>query len=539
MTVAQMAPPDEVFVQATPAGGWAHAVAAQPDPTESGRWDAAGARVGWTAGDGAAQLTLAAAVDVSRLALRWRGGVAEDARVFGDAWERTYGDCTWTGVVAHRVLTWLWLAWDAATGRTTGAGVRTGPAAWCSWTVDVDGVTLWADVRSGSRPVRLGARELPIAELVSISSTRRPYAVLDELTAALAPPSLRPATGPVVGANNWYYAYGHGFDADAVVGDARTIVRLCDGHPVAPFSVIDAGWGVGDSSCDGGPWQHGKNSFADMAAVAHRIRAEGARPGLWYRPLLSRERTELTHPVHTDVGYPLDPSLPAVLDEVTADLARFRDWGYELVKHDFSTFDVTGAFAPAFGPAMGSGQFTFTDRSRTTAEIISAFYRRISDATPDSVVIGCNTVGHLAAGLVDVQRIGDDTSGRHWERTRRMGVNTLAARLPQHGRFFVADADCVPATPQTPWSSNRQFLDLVARSGTALFLSIDPASLDDAVTDDIRAALAVALDGGTAGGVEPLDAVGNATPRRWRVGDREVTYDWSGPLGAEPFLHDV
>ena len=56
-----------------------------------------------------------------------------------------------------------------------------------------------------------------------------------------------------------------------------------------------------------------------------------------------------------------------------------------------------------------------------------------------------------------------------------MGVNTLAFRLPQHNRFFAVDADCVPCTPQTPWELNQRFLDLVARSGTALFVSVDPS----------------------------------------------------------------
>ena len=37
-------------------------------------------------------------------------------------------------------------------------------------------------------------------------------------------------------------------------------------------------------------------------------------------------------------------------------------------------------------------------------------------------------------------RTGDDTSGRIWERTRRMGVNTLAFRLPQHNAFYHIDA---------------------------------------------------------------------------------------------------
>ena len=42
-----------------------------------------------------------------------------------------------------------------------------------------------------------------------------------------------------------------------------------------------------------------------------------------------------------------------------------------------------------------------------------------------------------------LNRTGDDTSGRIWERTRRMGVNTLAFRLPQHNTFYHIDADCV------------------------------------------------------------------------------------------------
>jgi alpha-galactosidase len=144
-------------------------------------------------------------------------------------------------------------------------------------------------------------------------------------------------------------------------------------------------------------------------------------------------------------------------------------------------------------------------------------------------------VGHLAAGLVQAQRTGDDTSGRHWERTRRMGVNTLAFRLAQHGRLFTVDADCVPSTPQTDWALNRQLLDLVARSGTALFVSVDPSTRTDAVDADLGAALRIALDGGQPGGVEPLDWLASPTPSRWRCGDEVRTYDWMQSTGADPY----
>ena len=73
-------------------------------------------------------------------------------------------------------------------------------------------------------------------------------------------------------------------------------------------------------------------------------------------------------------------------------------------------------------------------------------YAAIREAAGPSVVIGCNTIGHLGAGFFELQRTGDDTSGREWERTRKMGVNTMAFRLPQHGTFFAADADCAPIT---------------------------------------------------------------------------------------------
>jgi alpha-galactosidase len=237
---------------------------------------------------------------------------------------------------------------------------------------------------------------------------------------------------------------------------------------------------------------------------------------------------------HDKPGRALDPSYPEVLDLVRADLQRFRDWGFELVKHDFSTYDVFGRFGPAMGSRLTAAGWQLHDPSRTTAEILLAFYREIRAAAEDVVLIGCNTVGHLAAGLVDVQRTGDDTSGRDWERTRKMGVNTLAFRLPQHNRFFTVDADCVPCTPQTPWELNERFLDLVARSGTALFLSIDPLARTKQSDRALRDGIRLALSGGDASGIEPLDWLVNTTPSAWRAGTESIHYDWSRPWGADP-----
>ncbi len=218
-----------------------------------------------------------------------------------------------------------------------------------------------------------------------------------------------------------------------------------------------------------------------------------------------------------------------------ADIRRFRDWGFELIKHDFSTFDALGRWGFQMGGRPAGEGLVPADPTRTTAEVLVDFYRVIGEAAGDGIVLGCNTVGHLAAGLVQAQRTGDDTSGRVWERTRRMGVNTLAFRLAQHRRFFTVDPDCVPCTPATDWALNRQFLDLVARSRTALFVSVDPAARTDQTDADLSAALRLALDGGASEGVEPLDWLDTTTPRHWRCGEQELGYAWFEGAGADPF----
>ncbi|MFJ2160824.1 hypothetical protein [Streptomyces sp. NPDC087856] len=504
--------------------------------TTEGVWSVRGTRI--TADrtpEGLRLRARAGAEGLSRIVLRWRLDTPEDARILGDAWERGYGDLQWRTLRPDRALPWYVLITGGAFGGpTTGWGVRTRPGALCSWTVDESGVALWADVRSGGLPVLPGEREVDVATVVTAAGPT-PFAAHKALCSAMSPDPL-PAVGPVVGCNNWYYAYGRDFGPDVVLRDARTVVEYADGHPVRPYCVIDDGWTEGGGSAPGGPWDTGlPGVFDDMGDLAARIAETGARPGLWFRPLLSRTETAAVRPgLRRDSGFPLDPSLDVALETVAEDVTRFRRWGYGLIKHDFSTYDVFGRFASHSPAELALPGWSLSDRSRTSAEILVRLYGTIAEAAGDAVVIGCNTVGHLSAGLVRVQRCGDDTSGRSWERTRRMGVNTLAFRLAQHQRFFTLDADCVPCTPQTDWRLNRQFLDLVARSGTALFVSVDPAARTDRTDADLAAAVRLALDGGTPGGVEPLDWLSTTAPRRWRSGAETLVYDWAEPWGAVP-----
>lgn len=523
-----MREPNQVFVQPTPTGELLPAVAADD------RWTAGGVEVRWpTAGE----ILVTAASGVSRVALRWAEPVPSEALVLGDAWERSYGDLQWRHLQPERLLPWYWLAHDEKTGKTFGAGVDVHPGAFCSWTVDGAGFTLWLDLRNGGGPTQLGGRQLTAAVVRRFEDAGTPWLTLHAAVEAMSSAVTPRDIGPVVGANNWYYAYGEGFDEKAVLQDAATVVELADGHPVKPFSVVDDGWNPGGNG-SGGPWESGISGlFDDMARTAAAIKEIGARPGLWFRPLLSREPGPWGRPGQSDgFGRALDPTYPEVLDLVRGDLQRFRDWGFELVKHDFSTYDVFGRFGLAMGARLTDDGWQFHDPTRTTAEIVLDLYREIRAAAQDVILIGCNTVGHLAAGLVDVQRTGDDTSGRDWERTRKMGVNSLAFRLPQHQRFFTVDADCVPCTPQTPWELNRQFLDLVARSGSALFVSVDPAARTARTDRDLGDGIRLALSGGNAadGGIEPLDWLVNTTPTVWRTGTGTVRYAWSRPWGADP-----
>ena len=108
-------------------------------------------------------------------------------------------------------------------------------------------------------------------------------------------------------------------------------------------------------------------------------------------------------------------------------------------------------------------------------------------------------------------------------------MNTLAFRGVQHGAFYAADADCVGVTNAIPWILNRQWLDLVARSGTMLFVSLAPDALGASQRRDLVEALKLASTPQPLG--EPLDWQRTVSPSRWQLMHRERTYDWVGADG--------
>ena len=475
-------------------------------------------------------------VPVEEVRLFWRRPLSERTRVFRDDWERTYAEAGWTTVRDNLGSAWYTMVHED--GRTDGYGVEVQPNALAWWTTATNGVTLTLDLRAGGAPLQLGARTLEAVRLV----TRRGAAGESAFAAGRAfcrmmCPVSRLPKEPVYGYNDWYCAYGKN-TATNFLADAGFIVGLCEGLESRPYVVMDDGWqrnsppvvaplNLGSSGW--GPWDEAGEGFGmKMRPFAAAVAALGAKPGLWYRPFRAWE--EIPDDMRLGAN-PLffDPTHPDLAAMIGRDIRRFRDWGMKLVKIDYLTMDIADgcSFARKTGGRLVPPERVWRDSSRTTAEVLKGLYRTMREAAGDDmVIIGCNALNHLAAGLFEVQRTGGDTSGWKWRQTFEMGVNTLAARAMQDRIFFASDADCVGLAQAgaVPWKKNRLWLDLVSRSGTPLFVSWKQTLADESVRSALKAAYAVASRPRPV--AEPLDWMETPRPRKWRFADGETTYDW-------------
>ena len=469
------------------------------------------------------------ATPVLQVQLRWQQRIPEDRRFLGDHWERSYGDMAWTSMFPDKPMPWYFLTFDGA--QIYGHGVRTGAGAFCHWYVDPFGVSLVMDVRSGGVGVELGGRVLNVATVIEYSpkAGETLYENACNFVARLCDKPLMPPQ-PLYGASNSYYAYSHSSTQDQILADSKSLADLAENKINRPFSVIDMGW---ENPRNGhlSNWRAGNERFPDMGNLANKIKKLNTRPGIWYRPLLSHEGV----PEHwiltgrddfTGQGKCiLDPTVPEVQKQIEDDVKLMTvKWGYELIKYDATTRDILGRWGKSMSDGVTDEGWQFSDKSRTNAEVLINLYRLINKAAGKALLMGCNTVGHLCAGYVHVQRIGDNTSGRDWNITRKMGVNSLAFRALQHGAFFAVDADCVGLTNQIPWKMNQQWMELLAASGTSLFVSADVNYIKDKQKTALRLAYDRASKPQTL--IQPLDWMNNSCPTRWKSGEEFLEFNW-------------
>lgn len=474
---------------------------------------------------------------VKWIKLRWNNlSWDKNIRFLGDAWERGYGDMEWKGMNPNRFMPWYFCAKSEAKSICYGVKVR--PSAMCFWQVDSLGMTLFLDVRCGGSGVNLKGRVIKLADVIACEMRDcTSFEAMQEFCGQMCEDPILPKY-PVYGSNNWYYAYGKSSESE-ILADCDYILNLTKDIENKPYMVIDDCWQEHHrlNEYNGGPWIKGNEKFPDMKALAEKLVQKGVRPGIWVRLLLNEDEN-IKNEWRLSHNNCIDPTNPEALNYIKEDIKRICNWGYTLIKHDFSTFDLFGKWGFQMSPLVTDDGWHFYDDSLTSAEVVKLLYKAILDASVEAsngetLILGCNTIGHLGAGYMHINRTGDDTSGVDWERTRFMGVNTLAFRLPQHGKFYEIDADCVGIDGGISWSMNKQWADVLAQSGTPLFISVRPNILDETEKQELHEILKVASK--QEHHVIPVDWEETTCPEHWQDKDHDIDckYQWFEETGLK------
>lgn len=474
---------------------------------------------------------------VKWIKLRWNNlSWDKNIRFLGDAWERGYGDMEWKGMNPNRFMPWYFCAKSEAKSICYGVKVR--PSAMCFWQVDSLGMTLFLDVRCGGSGVNLKGRVIKLADVIACEMRDcTSFEAMQEFCGQMCEDPILPKYS-VYGSNNWYYAYGKSSESE-ILADCDYILNLTKDIENKPYMVIDDCWQEHHrlNEYNGGPWTKGNEKFPDMKALAEKLVQKGVRPGIWVRLLLNEDEN-IKNEWRLSHNNCIDPTNPEALNYIKEDIKRICNWGYTLIKHDFSTFDLFGKWGFQMSPLVTDDGWHFYDDSLTSAEVVKLLYKAILDASVEAsngetLILGCNTIGHLGAGYMHINRTGDDTSGVIWERTRFMGVNTLAFRLPQHGKFYEIDADCVGIDGGISWSMNKQWADVLAQSGTPLFISVRPNILNETEKQELHEILKVASK--QEHHVIPVDWEETTCPEHWQDKDHDIDckYQWFEETGLK------
>ena len=478
---------------------------------------------------------------VKYLKLRFRGELNFVDKVYGDQWERSglQAFVEWRSVMAHRVLPWYtYLIGD---NQMACYGVKVQPDAMCYWQVDTHGVTLFVNLCCGNEGTDLKSPILAceVVELFS-SDVSNPYLVAQNFSKMMCENPVLPKE-PVFGVLDWYWAYGNTSE-EIILKETDYLMKMCKGTKHKPYVIIDEGWqkfrtctppDYSKPTYIGGPWDAGNEKFPNFDKMPEKIHQKGAKAGVWFRPLQTMGYIPSEAILYQKNGaITLDPSHPFTLERVYNDAKRFSDWGFDLLKQDFTTVDGTGIHnfsSEKQSISMVKPDVKYYDKTKTTAMIFKNLYKTIQNGFGlDKPVMGCNTFTHLTAGIHAINRIGNDNSGMAYEWTRRDGINSVL-RLPTNNIFYVADPDVATFTDKTPIKVNLKFLEMCAITGMATISSETPDILSDEDLKEINRIYKIADQGGL--GYQIVNYDKNANPEEFISPDGKnyTRFDWDEP----------
>ena len=468
---------------------------------------------------------------VKYLKFRFSGDFSRVDKVYGDQFERQSFKAylEWRSVMGSRILPWF--CYVVADNRMACYGVKTGCDCFAMFQVDTHGVTLFLNLCNGNDGTDL-QEPLLACEVVQLFGKEGDdeYDLAKSFAKKMCDNPVLPKT-PIFGVNNWYWAYSH-ISFESVCQESAYLQEMTMGCKNRPCMIIDDGWQknriAGRGHYIGGEWE-ANDRFNDMRKMADEIRKRNQKAGLWFRPLLTQGNLP-QGVAYADyaMGVVMDASHPYTLETVYQDAKKIRDWGYEVIKHDFSTLDITGLALTSdrHDYLLCKEGYRFFDKTKTTATIMKNLYKAIQLGAGDADVIGCNVIGHLSAGIHSTQRTGNDSSGRSFELTRRHSVNAVM-RLPMNNMFFNVDPDCAAFTDMVSADINLDFLEMCALTGMTTLASVTPNILTDKEMQRINEIYKMADSGKYEYGI--VNFTKTANPEIFISKDKKTIreFDWS------------
>ncbi|GEM_PF-3020882 len=386
------------------------------------------------------------------------------------------------------------------------------------------GLIVRADTRAGSRGLLIEkGKSFALSELMIFFSEGSPLDALESYAAliakrnSIAPPAIYP-----VGWVDWYFAKASTTEEDVMKNLDFIAQELKDFG--LEYVQIDSGWQLGVETTPpphnviaGGPWIPNNKFHRGMRWFADQIKRRGLKPGIWVRPFQmiadAPERRE--HPEWFNENGQMDFSHPGVLEFLERLFIMLTDeWGYEYVKYDFPSFDLTNAW----GPKLFEDRSAHAEPHRQDLTNIEAYrnaLQRIAEVTKGKAhLLACNSLMAPTLGVADVFRIGDDVGD--WARTFRYGVKSVSARYYTNGIFWVNDPDCLLVRDPFTLEQAQMWASLIALSGGVVFVSEYLERLPQDRLALLKKAMPVyANNGGNYRFGRPLDLFENNPAQRW------------------------